>query len=302
LCLFVAMVGLAGERFCTSSTPPRWILAPTEMPGKPKDIPMANRPESESYYAILGVARTASFDEIRAAFRERAKELHPDRNQQRNTKEDFQRIREAYVVLGNAEKRRAYDFSERAVTMDASGWAPAAAPVSPLPPRQKYRSVAVAIPLLALAVLAYGIFAWITHESPAPPPTAWDIEADVSRHRLTFTGVPPEPASFEVMGKEGKKHIVMAVDYKRLRPIHDRLASESSDLQRRKTDMDARRADLEKEQRTLAPSNVVAVLDFRRKVDAFNADGAALRRHLEVHAAEVEEYFKEVERLAVSGR
>lgn len=60
----------------------------------------------KDYYAILGVPKTASADEIKKAFRRLAHEHHPDKggNEQR-----FKDVNEAYQVLGDEKKRAAYD-------------------------------------------------------------------------------------------------------------------------------------------------------------------------------------------------
>ena len=267
---------------------------------------MSNRNEPENYYAILGVARTASFEEIRAAFRARAKALHPDKNRQYDTKEDFQRIQEAYAVLRRLEQRRRYDFKKPAVTSEPPVRTPAAAPPPPLRPWRKFGFAGLAIPLLALALLFYWIYAPATSEPPGSPPRATalekEMEAAISRHAPGFLRLPPEPASVEMIGKEGRSYLVSIADYKRLVPIYDRLVTESKHLQKRKEDLDARRADLENEGRKLASADVATAVDFRIKVDAFNRDGAAFRRHFELHAAEVEDHFKQIERLAVSDR
>lgn len=65
------------------------------------------------YYEILGVVRTATPEEIAAAFRELARKWHPDvcpGVSQAST--NFKRIADAYEVLGNPEKRRQYDVSQ----------------------------------------------------------------------------------------------------------------------------------------------------------------------------------------------
>jgi DnaJ-class molecular chaperone len=64
----------------------------------------------KDYYAILGVSRTATDKEIRAAFRKLARKHHPDVNQGDKSAEDrFKEINEANEVLGDPEKRKKYD-------------------------------------------------------------------------------------------------------------------------------------------------------------------------------------------------
>jgi len=62
------------------------------------------------YYDVLGLARGASADEIKKAYRTKAKELHPDRNSDNPEAESqFKEANEAYEVLKDAEKKAAYD-------------------------------------------------------------------------------------------------------------------------------------------------------------------------------------------------
>jgi len=61
----------------------------------------------KNYYLILGISSTATREEIKSAFRRRAKELHPDRSGKES--EPFQELQEAYGVLNNPERRRHYD-------------------------------------------------------------------------------------------------------------------------------------------------------------------------------------------------
>lgn len=63
------------------------------------------------YYDLLGVTQHASSAEIQRAYRERAKELHPDRNPERQdwATESFQQLNDAYRVLTDQELRRQYN-------------------------------------------------------------------------------------------------------------------------------------------------------------------------------------------------
>jgi len=60
-------------------------------------------------YDILGVERGASQDEIKAAYRRRAKQCHPDTNHEPDAESRFKELSEAYAVLSDPDKRRQYD-------------------------------------------------------------------------------------------------------------------------------------------------------------------------------------------------
>jgi curved DNA-binding protein len=63
----------------------------------------------KDYYAILGVSKTASQDEIQRAYRKLARQYHPDINKESEAENKFKEIGEAYEVLKDPEKREKYD-------------------------------------------------------------------------------------------------------------------------------------------------------------------------------------------------
>jgi molecular chaperone DnaJ len=70
--------------------------------------------QGKDFYAILGVAASASADEIKKQYRRLAKQYHPDSNAgDPKASERFKEISEAYGTLGDAEKRKQYDELRR---------------------------------------------------------------------------------------------------------------------------------------------------------------------------------------------
>ncbi len=73
--------------------------------------------EFKDYYKILGVSRDAGPDEIKRAYRKLARKYHPDVSKEPNAEAKFKEVAEAYEVLKDPEKRKAYDQL-------GSGWRP----------------------------------------------------------------------------------------------------------------------------------------------------------------------------------
>ena len=65
--------------------------------------------ENPDYYKTLGIARDASADDIKKAYRRLARDYHPDRNKAADAERRFKEINEANEVLSDPEKRRRYD-------------------------------------------------------------------------------------------------------------------------------------------------------------------------------------------------
>jgi len=65
---------------------------------------------TKDYYKVLGVAKDASADDIKKAFRKLAMKYHPDRNQSPEAEAKFKEANEAYAVLSDPEKRKQYDM------------------------------------------------------------------------------------------------------------------------------------------------------------------------------------------------
>src|SRR5262245_1052797 len=63
----------------------------------------------KDYYKVMGVARDASQDDIKRAYRKLARKYHPDVSKEARAEEKFKELQEAHEVLKDPEKRAAYD-------------------------------------------------------------------------------------------------------------------------------------------------------------------------------------------------
>ena len=79
--------------------------------------------QKRDYYEVLGVAKDASEEDIKKAYRKLAKKYHPDMNPgDKNAEAKFKEASEAYAVLSDAEKRSKYDQFGFAAFDGASGF------------------------------------------------------------------------------------------------------------------------------------------------------------------------------------
>jgi DnaJ-class molecular chaperone len=85
-------------------------------------------PSKRDYYEILGLSKSASLAEIKAAYRKLALQWHPDRNKAANANEKFKEINEAYAVLSDPKKKETYDQFGHAAFQPGMGGAPGQGP------------------------------------------------------------------------------------------------------------------------------------------------------------------------------
>jgi|GEM_PF-3912213 len=99
------------------------------------------------YYAILGVPSNASMDDIKKAYREKVRQVHPDHNPAPDAAERLQEVLTAYKVLSDPQKREFYTLSRlRKKAPQDSPW------------RNKSRKRSAAYQLLQVGFLIVGIF------------------------------------------------------------------------------------------------------------------------------------------------
>jgi hypothetical protein len=97
-----------------------WTPAPTEKPRQPAG--------PQTLYRVLTVKQTATPDELKRAYRQLARQWHPDTCREADAHEQFIRIKHAYDVLSDAKSRRKYDAG---LKLEASLVKPASDPFRP---------------------------------------------------------------------------------------------------------------------------------------------------------------------------
>ena len=70
------------------------------------------------HYAALGLKSDAKLADIKKAFRQKASQFHPDRNSDPQAPARFREVQEAYDVLSDDDKRKAYDDNRRRNLLD----------------------------------------------------------------------------------------------------------------------------------------------------------------------------------------
>ncbi|MDE2628572.1 MAG: DnaJ domain-containing protein [Burkholderiales bacterium] len=98
--------------------------------------------DPHGYYSILGLQAQATPALIRAAYRVRAMELHPDRNRDPSATREFQKLQEAFDVLSDPAKRAAYDrVGQPAQAPAASDAAPGPRDTDSAPPEKRWEPI-----------------------------------------------------------------------------------------------------------------------------------------------------------------
>ncbi len=107
--------------------------------GNPLTMAMNAAKDPKGYYVALGVSEDASLDEIKSAFRQKAKRLHPDHNPSPIAAKQFHRLRDAYEMLSDPLRRAAYDRGWRTVSggMGSGGMGSGASNSAQSDPRPK---------------------------------------------------------------------------------------------------------------------------------------------------------------------
>jgi hypothetical protein len=156
-----------------------------------------NLMDPEGYYALLGVPPTAGAATIAAAFRAKARLLHPDIPVTGNAA-SFIRLREAYDVLGNELRRARYDRQARATPPDRPPSPPVPRPnelpplpdLPELPVSQRALRIGLTAALIAMAAVSVVELAIHVAGLVAPPPASSPRAAPAGEQRAEAPLVP----------------------------------------------------------------------------------------------------------------
>ncbi len=184
----------------------------------------------KDYYAILGVPQNATPEQIRAAFRHMARINHPDINTSPDAAERFREVNEAYEVLADPEKRKAYDYftnvtghSTETVTPPPYVTPPAAAPVAsppyvapsgsvPFPTaaavKRRQKSQRLTPPTWAILLILLGVFIIVAVGvgellALQRKRAIGGAESVTVNKLMTFTAAPTIPADMAVVQESG---------------------------------------------------------------------------------------------------
>lgn len=78
--------------------------------------------ETIDYYKVLDISPNASADEIKKAYRQKAKQYHPDVSSEVNASEKMKQVNSAYDVLSDPQQKQAYDFRRQNPHMQQTGY------------------------------------------------------------------------------------------------------------------------------------------------------------------------------------
>jgi curved DNA-binding protein CbpA len=272
------------------------------------------RIKSEDHYSILGVKPSASDDAIKAAFRTRAKALHPDKNPEQDSTASFQRVQAAYAILGNPDQRRRYDFARLAVGIDQ-------APTAAQDMGDSFfnrRRIQVSVILAAAAAIAT-VLVYLLRPTPELAPSVRfqarggsftdlgslgaEMESAVYQSARNYSGLErPALAEVELEGRNGRRYVLAAAIAQQLIPRRDQLRASSIELNGRSRDLKERHDLLERDRQSLAPTARSAIRSFNDRVEALNRDSADFARDLDEHKNQVDSFLAEVERVALRMR
>ena len=272
---------------------------------------MSKRRKAEDYYSVLGVGRAASAEEIKAAFKAHAKALHPDKNRQRDTTPDFQRLQEAYAVLEDPKQREHYDLGKLTAEIDPS----APAPEAEIVPVYKRWPGYLFGALVTTAIISGFLFyqsesmpkSSLSGGSNHQPGSAVDLpgldhetQAAIFKIAQGNSETPQSaPTEVEVAGRDGRRHVISSVVAKQLEPARDKLFSNSAQLRERGSSLQARHEAVERDRRTLDPSRLSAIDHFNKTVEALNRDATDFDQDVKLHTKEIDAFFIELDRVTL---